>query len=129
MTYSKSSSVVSATVFSTCTPALLTTTSTRPNASAAAATRASAWVGSATSVRTHRAPEIAVSRRLPDITWAPAATNRSATARPMPELAPVTTTAASLRESTVCSPGPRPLPPIRSASLGRFRPGSAAGGP
>ena len=42
ITYSKSSSVVSATVFSTCTPALFTTTSTRPNASTPAAIRASA---------------------------------------------------------------------------------------
>ena len=104
--------MVSATVFSTCTPALLTTTSTRPNASAAAAIRG-VGLGRVGHVGADPAEPtgMAASRRLPVNTLAPASTKRSATARPIPELAPVTTTAAPRTES-IC--GYQPSKPIIS---------------
>src|SRR5699024_4491826 len=83
-------------------PALLTSTSTRPNPSIAACARARHWSGSATSVATHSAlrpvsrTSCAASssrsaRRAASTTSAPASANPRANATPRPDDAPVTT--------------------------------------
>ena len=83
------------------TPALLTSTSTRPNSAIAASTRAWHWAGSETSVATisTRRPVSRTSwavssrrstRRAPSTTSAPASASACANATPRPLEAPVT---------------------------------------
>ena len=55
-------------------------------------------------MRTQRPSPSGGSLRLPVITRAPEATKRSATASPIPELAPVTPTAAPFNETIDSSP-------------------------
>jgi hypothetical protein len=80
-------------------PALLTTTSSRPNRSTAAFTSAAAWSGSRTSARTNtavRPPAAGTcsgSVRPQTTTDAPSASIRDAMTAPMPLVPPVTMTA------------------------------------
>ncbi len=99
------------------TAALLTSPSTRPNASAAASMTRPGLAGSARSAGTHRArppafsirPAVWLSRsaRLPtSTTEAPAAASSRAAAAPIPLPAPVTTTAEPCSPRSVRPPGP-----------------------
>src|SRR6478609_2659220 len=93
-TRSQSASVLSSTVRSTQTPALLTSTVTGPLASLAAVTTLRAAAGSATSAVTHWTSSGRSAGRAPRpqvVTASPSARNRSTTARPIPRLPPVTT--------------------------------------
>ena len=93
-TRSQSSSVLSSTVRSTQTPALLTSTATGPLASFATATTLWAAAGSATSAVTHCTSAGRSAGRAPRpqvVTASPPARSRSTMARPIPRLPPVTT--------------------------------------
>jgi hypothetical protein len=94
------------------TPALFTITSSRPVAATAASTSAWTAAGSRTSATWYSAEPPAAAMRSaasfsaasvrPDsTTWAPAPPSRSATARPMPLEAPVTTAVRPVRSVSV----------------------------
>ena len=83
-------------------PALLTTTSSRPNRSTASPTSLRAWSGSRTSARVNLAalrPSLGSAATSPGSvrpqtsTWAPARRNARAISAPMPRVPPVTITA------------------------------------